>query len=249
MNPHLDFLLSAVYDRSGLHPEHLADLRKSGLTDETIARQHFRTVPPDMIDRLLGFRAAGVRHAYVIPFPDLRGGWQLDHVKLKVFGDGDVETMRGAHVEVAKPERRRGYNGGARKYLGRREEPPRLFLVLATMDRALRGDEPLYLVEGEKKALAVGQLGLPAVGLESIWGWHRKAERDLLPDFDDVGLSGRAVEIIPDSDWRANAQINQSVHGLAAGLRHRGARVRVVLVPPECKGIDDFLVSRGHGAA
>jgi hypothetical protein len=38
MNPHLEFLLSAVHVNSGLHPEHLADLRGSGVTDETRGR-------------------------------------------------------------------------------------------------------------------------------------------------------------------------------------------------------------------
>jgi len=34
---------------------------------------------------------------------------------------------------------------------------------LATLDTVLHGDVPLWCVEGEKKALAVAQLGLPAV--------------------------------------------------------------------------------------
>jgi hypothetical protein len=76
MNPHLEFLLCTVYDRSAPHPEHLADWRKSGLTDETIARQKLRSVPPDMIDRLLGFRASAVRSAYLVPFANPRGGWE-----------------------------------------------------------------------------------------------------------------------------------------------------------------------------
>jgi hypothetical protein len=246
VNPHLDFLLSAVYAGAGLHPEHLADLRRSGLTDQTVRLQRIRSVPPSMIDQLLGYHAPRVRSAYVIPFADPCGGW-LDHVKLKVFGDEDASSLRGDHVEPAKRERWR-YNGGQRKYLGRRAAPPRLFLPLATLDRALRGDEVLYLIEGEKKALAVAQLGLPAVGVESVWGWHQKGTRELLPDFDDVGLTGRVVDIVPDSDWKANAYVNRAVHCLADALRGRGARPRVVMVPPDFKGIDDYLVSHGHGA-
>src|SRR6266516_3494141 len=52
---------SALYDRSDFHPEHLADLRKSGLADGTIAQQKIRSVPPHMIDKLLGFQVAWVR--------------------------------------------------------------------------------------------------------------------------------------------------------------------------------------------
>jgi hypothetical protein len=244
MNPHLDFLLSAVYDRSTLHADHLADLRKSGLTDDTITLQKIRSVPPSMIDLLLGFRARGVRSAYLIPFADPRGGW-MDHVKLKVFNDEGTADVRGDRVE--QPRRVRWlYNGGVRKYLGRRAVPPRLFFPLGTLDRVLRSDEPLYLCEGEKKGLCIAQLSLASIGFESAWGWHAKGSRDLLPDFDDVGLVGRVVEIVPDSDWQTNPSIERSIRQLADALRHRGARARVVIVPPAFKGIDDYLVSRGH---
>lgn len=242
MNPHLDFLLSAVYDGADLHPEHLADLRKSGLTDETIQAQKIRSAPPDMIDRLLGFHAPNVRSAYVLPFADPRGGW-FDHTKLKVFSDdGTADSIRGDHVEQPRRERWR-YNGGARKYLGRRAAPPRLFFPLATLDRALRGDEPIYLIEGEKKSLSVAQLGLPAVGLESVWGWHVRGSRELLPDFDDVGLAGRVVNVVPDSDYRTNPAIERAIRRLAAALNARGATPRLVVVPAGFKGIDDFLAA------
>ncbi len=75
MNREMEFLLSAVYERTTLHPEHLADLRKSGLTDETMRAQKIRTVPPHMIDALLGFAAPKVASAYLIPFASPRGGW------------------------------------------------------------------------------------------------------------------------------------------------------------------------------
>jgi hypothetical protein len=231
VNAHLDFLLSAVYDGADLHPEHLADLHKSGLSDATIARQRIRSVPPDMLKPLLGFDPVGVRSAYLIPFADLRGGW-LDYLKLKVFGDaGEVRVLRGGHVEE-RHERWR-YNRGARKYLVRRATSARLFLPLATMDRAVRGSGPLYVVEGEKKALAVSQLGLPAVGLESAWGWHGRGSRELLPDFDLIALQGRTVELVPDSDVLTNPMIEQSMRCLADALRRRGARARIVLLPEQ----------------
>jgi hypothetical protein len=94
VNPHLDFLLSVIYEDSPLHPEHLADLRKSGLTNATIALHKIRTVPPAMIEPLLGFVAPKVVSAYILPFPDLRGGW-MDHVKLKVFSSDKIADVRG----------------------------------------------------------------------------------------------------------------------------------------------------------
>src|SRR5262245_12210803 len=60
---HPEFLLSTLYDDAQLHPDHLVDLRRSGITDETIRLQGIRSVPPGMIELLLGFRASAVRSA------------------------------------------------------------------------------------------------------------------------------------------------------------------------------------------
>src|SRR5215831_14247018 len=100
MNAHLDFLLSALYESAQLHPLHLADLRKSGLTDATIRQQKIRTVPPHMIDHLLGFSVPGVTSAYLVPFPNPRGGW-MDHVRVKVFPS--IETKSGT-IKYLQPK-------------------------------------------------------------------------------------------------------------------------------------------------
>jgi hypothetical protein len=102
VNPHLTFLLSSVYDRSDLHPDHLADLRKSGLTDHTITSQKIRTVmPPSVFDPLLAFQVpADVRSMYVIPFFGVHGR-PVDHVRVKVFptittAPGTIKYLRHA---------------------------------------------------------------------------------------------------------------------------------------------------------
>src|SRR6267378_2401062 len=84
MNAHLDFLLSCLYDNDPPAPEHLADLRRSGLTDKTIKLHRIRSVPPGMIDQLLGFDVPAIRSAMLIPFPDPAGGF-MDHVRVRVF--------------------------------------------------------------------------------------------------------------------------------------------------------------------
>src|SRR5437870_502735 len=182
MNSHLNLLLSCIYDSNRVnHPGQLADLRKSGLADATIRVQKITDVPPGMIDPLLGFPTPKVTSAYLLPFPDPRGGW-MDHVKMKVFSNNDETTdVRGDELEEHRARWR--YNGGQRKYLVRRQSAPRLYFPIPTMRRALEGDEPVWVVEGMKKALAVMQLGLPAVGIESAWGWHVKGSTALLPDF------------------------------------------------------------------
>jgi hypothetical protein len=225
VNRELDFLLSVIYDAHRLdHPAHLADLRKSGLSDETIRRQKVSDVPPDMIDRLLGFPAPKVVSAYVIPFPDPRGGW-LDHVRMKVFPS--IETERGLV-----------------KYLQPRKSGVRIYFPLATLDAVLHSTETLWICEGEKKALALAQTGEPTVGICGIEGWHIGGSRDLHPDLDDVGLTGRLVKVIPDGDYRTNPAVHAAVQGLGRALAARGATPRVVYVPDGYKGVDDWLVSQ-----
>jgi hypothetical protein len=219
----LDFLLSSVYDGTSLHSEHLADLRKSGLTDETITTQKIRTIPPHMINQLLGFEAPKVRHAYLIPFADPRGGW-MDHVRMKIFPLIATEN-------------------GTIKYLQPRRSGVRIYFPLATFDAVLWMADPLYIVEGEKKALSVAQLGLPAIGICGIEGWHQAGAHDLHPDLDDVGLEGRVVNVVPDADVRTNPVVHRAVHRLGDALAARGAEGKLVLVPEGYKGIDDYLAA------
>jgi uncharacterized protein DUF3854 len=208
----LGLLWSPIY--SGvLAPSHLADLRQSGLSDETIRLHRIRSVPPAMIGSLLGFDVAHIRSAMLIPFPDPRTGGFMRHARVKIFpGLRD----RGRHRV---------------KYLQPRGSGSRLFFTLRTPPDVLEGSVPLWLVEGEKKALAVAQLGLPAVGFCGIEGWHVARSRALLADFDAIRLAGRIIELAPDGDWRVNPDVERGVRQLADALERRGARVRLVVLP------------------
>jgi hypothetical protein len=213
VNPIFSFLMSAIYDRSNLHPHHVADLRKSGLTDETVAIQKIRTVmPPAIFDDLLGFRVpAAVTSIYVIPFFDPIGTL-TEHIRVKVFPSIKTEN-------------------GTIKYLQPKRSGVRIFFPVATLPAVLDSGRPLYLVEGEKKALAVAQRGLPAVGFAGIEAWHAGGSRELLADFDAIPLAGRVVELVPDGDWQTNPNVERGVIRLAEALRARGAHPRLVVLP------------------
>jgi Domain of unknown function (DUF3854) len=213
VNRALDLLLSPLFD-GFLAPEHRADLEKSGLTDTTIRMQKIRSVPPDLIDRLLGFDPKQVVSAYILPFADPRGGW-TDHVRMKVF-----PSYADRH-------------GRTVKYLGPRGAAPRLYFPLVTLPALGDMTRPLYFVEGAKKALAVAQLGLPAVGFEGIEGWHVAGSRELLPDFDRIALRSRVVALVPDGDEQTNPQVARGARKLADALRAVGARPRLVCLPAE----------------
>lgn len=211
MNAHYWLLISEAYP-GNLAGEHCADLAKSGLTTATTQAQRIRSVPLTMLPRLLGRDVPAVRSAYVLPYPDPAGGW-MDHVRCRIF-DPYVDA-RGRTV----------------KYLGPAGSPPRLFFPFLTLEAVCHGETSLWICEGQKKALAAAQLGLPAVGIEGIEGWHVAGSRALLPDFAALRLKGRRVEVVPDGDVHDNPNVARGAHRLAEALEHRGAVVRLVLLP------------------
>ena len=228
MNPHLEFLLSSVYS-GALAPEHRADLETSGLTPETIAAQGIRSVPPSMIRPLLGFdfppprQRRGdeappdparpvIRSALLFPFPAPGGGW-MDHIRMKVF-----PALTDA-------------NGHTVKYLQPKRSQPRLYPCRSVLERVLAGDERLWFVEGEKKSLAVAQLGLPAVGFCGVEGWHVRRSRALLTDFARLPLARRAATLVPDGDVQTNPDVERAVSRFARALDARGAIVRIAVLP------------------
>jgi len=213
MNPHLEILISGAYD-GALAPEHRADLHKSGLTDATITGQFIRSVPPSMIPRLLGFDMPSVRSAMLLPFRAPAGGF-LDHVRVKIF---PPLTDAGGHTI---------------KYLQPKASAPRLYFVASCLREVLEGEAPVWVVEGEKKALAVAQRGLPALGFCGVEGWHAGGERRLLADFDALRLRDRIVELLPDGDYQTNPNVKRAIQRFGAALTMRGARPRVVLLPSE----------------
>ena len=213
MNRTLEYVLSRLYD-GALAPEHRADLYKSGLTDETIGRQFIRSLPPAMVSPLLGRDRPDICSALLFPFRSPAGGL-MDHVRVKIFPS--LTDYDGHHV----------------KYLQPKGSTPRLYFVAACLPEVLEGEAPLWLVEGEKKSLAVAQLGLPAVGFCGVEGWHVRGERGLLADFDAIRLGNRIVELLPDGDYSSNPHVKRAVQRLGAALVAKGARPRVVLLPNE----------------
>jgi hypothetical protein len=122
-------------------------------------------------------------------------------------------------------------DGHSIKYLQPKQSGVRLFFPLATLDRVLEATTPLWLVEGEKKALAVAQVGLPAVGFCGVEGWHVTGSRTLLPDFEAIPLQHRVVELAIDGDVSTNPHVARAARRLADALRARGAQPRLVVLP------------------
>jgi DNA polymerase I-like protein with 3'-5' exonuclease and polymerase domains len=224
-------------DELPLLPQHLADLRRSGLTDETIKRCRFRTVTEEkLIRRLLGWNAAdaGIGACLAIPFPTAEG-------KLNGFARLKPDTPR-ASPKDGSPVRYESPRGkGNRAYF-----PPGTLAVLSDPTKTL------LITEGEKKAARSDQDGFPTIGLVGVYGWQKKREnkeapRELIPDLESVIWKGRTVYIVFDSDAAEKKTVRSAEWHLAEVLMAKGAAVKIARLPsgPEGEkvGLDDYLLT------
>ena len=211
----------------GLHPEHLADLRKSGLRDDTIAQLKISSARPSDIPKLIGFDPPHVTSALVFPYPGEDG-----FCRLKVFPsyrDKDGHTIK----YLQRPK------SGLHLYC-----PPLAEKVLKDPTISLRW------TEGEKKSAKACQEGFACVALGGLWNWI--ADGHPTPKLDTIAHVDREELILPDSDVWSRPDLLQAVFAFGKELETRGAKVLVVVIPPgpdgEKRGLDDFLVQEGASA-
>jgi Domain of unknown function (DUF3854) len=109
---------------------------------------------------------------------------------------------------------------------------------------------PLWLTEGEKKALKACQEGLACIALPGVWSWRTRAGRvdgksGPVEDLDHIAWQRRTVYVVFDSDLATNPSVRDAEHALAQELRRRGARPVAIRLPggpaAEKVGLDDYL--------
>lgn len=209
--------------RGRLHPDHLADLAKSGLSEATIVALGIHSARPGDIARLVGFAPPGVTSALVFPYPG-----EADFCRVKVW------------PEV------RGRDGHTIKYLQRSGSGVRLYITPSAQAILADPTAPLTITEGEKKAAALQQDGLPAIGLGGLWNWLERGEP--IHGLDAIAWAERPVGLADDSDIWSRPELLRAVYAFGRELEERGARVSVRVIPPvngARAGADDFLVARG----
>jgi hypothetical protein len=207
-------------------PGHRDELRRSGLTDETIARAGIYSATEAGVRDVLGY---GGGPGVVFPYPALNGEAGTSYARVK--------------LDRADPEGKR-YRSPAR-------QPNRLY-VPALLDLAILADPamPLWLTEGEKKALKACQEGLACLALPGVWSWRTRDARDRsvpIPDLEHIGWRGRTVYIVFDSDLADKRPVRLAEYALARELSRRGAQVRAIRLPGGSNGVkvglDDYLLT------
>lgn len=210
-----------------LHPDHQADLVKSGLSPETVRRLGIHTIHPREIVRHLGFREERITSLLCFPYPGENG-----FCRDKIF-----------------PSNLKDRNGHGMRYLQRPRTGSRLYIPPLAQSVLHDVSVPLRFTEGEKKSAKACQEGYPTIGLGGLWNFS--ADGDLLPKFREIALDGRRVILVPDSEvWTHRTDLLRPVYRFGTLLEQRGATVEVeVLLMSKIRmihnntALDDFLVS------
>jgi hypothetical protein len=225
----------------GLSERHVADLRASGLSDETIRQCRLSTTADaDRISLRLRWNRSAARLGECLEFPycglDGKGAAYFRYKPDRPRADKDGKTI--------KYESPVGLSN--RPYF-----PP--VALPAIKDPAA----PLIVTEGEKKAIKATQEGFPTVGFVGVYGWQKKREdktapRVLIDDLAALPWEGREVFVAFDSDLAHNKNVLWAEWHLAQALAEKGAVVKAVRLPGGSDGkkvgLDDFLVAHGAEA-
>ncbi|MBM4046733.1 MAG: DUF3854 domain-containing protein, partial [Planctomycetes bacterium] len=222
-----------------LRAHHLDDLRRSGLSDATIAALGFYSVTRQEAGKVLTFDPGS--DCMAIPFPSVDG--QKPFLRFK------------PDTPLTIPGQER-----AAKYLSPKGADNRLYIPPATRSLLQNADAAIIITEGEKKGAKADQEGFACVGLTGVECWRQKprdaqgrkvddADSVPIPDLDLVTWRKRTVFLVFDSDIVRKPEVRRALWALRGELVRRGAIVHVVYLPDGKDGakvgLDDFLV--GHG--
>jgi hypothetical protein len=146
-------------------------------------------------------------------------------------------------------------DGREAKYIQPPGSPLRAYFPVASLPKLRDGVSPVFITEGEKKTLALSQLGLAAVGIGGFWSGCQPGTTSLINDLAAIPWSGRESRIVFDYDPKPSTQqdSNHARQRLAKALRAAGAKevysIDLQPGPDGAKqGVDDFLVANGEEA-
>jgi putative DNA primase/helicase len=206
-----------------LHPDHIADLHHSGLTDETVALMGARSVVPQDVSGFENGLYACVDSILELPYPGIDG-----FSRYKLFPALQTQT-------------------GTMRYFQPAGTGNHLYILPPVADILSDFRVTLVFVEGEKKTARAVQEKLNAIGFSGIWNWKEKDAWSGIEELKTIPFADRTVDIVPDSDTWLRDDLQRPVYAFARYLESRGARVLVVLLPQsgtDKVGLDDYFLTR-----
>ena len=214
---------------------HLRELVKSGISYADAVNAGIQSESdPDRIMKILNWdrRPNGLGNCLVFTYQNPKG-------------------RRNGYCRV-KPNHLRTSRGKVVKYEAPRGKDNRAYFPPATIPNLDDTSVPLFITEGEKKALSMSIAGYASIGIAGVDCWGKKGE--LIPDLRQLNWKDRKVYIVFDFDAKSTTQkhVNNAIRRLSDALQREGAEVLVVRLPPGPdggkQGIDDLLVTHGKEA-
>ena len=185
-------------------------------------------------------------------------------ILIKTIRENDIVTKRGAlyfpyrnldgetnGFARRRPHKPKKIKGELVKYLQPEGSASRAYFPESCLHELIYGSD-LFITEGEKKGLALAQIGVAAIALGGVYSWLKDGE--LIEDVRQLDLNDRRVYITFDFDEKESTRQNvtRAKMALAKALEKEGANVFSVDLPPGlggCKqGVDDYLVAHGEKA-
>lgn len=201
-----------VYDT---HKEWLMD--DAGLTDETIQKNGLFSISGSML-KSIGFPTAQ-SDAIIFPYYDLE--------RNPINGGLPVSFKQIARARLLTPIVTE--EGKELRYLSRNDERFDIYLP-AGLKELIESESYIIITEGEKKAIAAVQAGIPCIGLCGVWMWHDPSYiRDINHEhyqkkvnnrFHQL-LRGKHVIVLADSDAQTNYKVRHAMESLTRALRHQ----------------------------
>lgn len=223
-------LVAPSYILERLLPNHLEDLRRSGLSEKTILSwgpYSFKTDQSSVLTQL--------------GFPDVKP----PALALPILRVGIVKPNR--NDVIVKPDRPRIDRGRAIPYERPRNSTNYVHAPLACRQLLADPAVPLWITFGPKQAEKAAQEGLCCIAVPA-YGNEQPGPSDVslpLSDFDLFPLTRKILLIVSAAENPAALEASRQ---LAEFLARRGADVYRVTLPGGVNfgrvGLDDFLVSR-----
>lgn len=237
-----------------LSEAHIADLKKSGISDSTIESARadgWLWTATASETASLGYGTADYPVGEALAFEYVGVQPPLTRIKPTILYQPPWKEKPQKYLSPSS----KVYPAGSRLY------------IPANLDRSILENTavPLFITEGEKKAIKMTQDGYPCVALAGVSNWVRKPRDEFgdplkdelgcnLPSepIQDLGLinwEARRTYIIFDSDASFNEAVRNEEGKLADELGNRFADVFVVRLPtPTGSEADQFGLHGKYGA-
>jgi ribosomal protein L37AE/L43A len=224
-----------------LHPDHLAQLRASALPDDVIRERGYRSTDGKDLAGL-GF-SPGQRRGPGLLLPLCQTDGRQKIMVYRPDNPRVFEDKKGRRDEAGR------YPVKVIKYEFPKGEAMRLDCPPRCQAMLDDPSVPLWITEGQKKADSLAAAGACAIALLGVWnfiGTNAKGGKVWLPDWQDIALNGRTVNIVFDSDVMKKAAVNLALETLIGRLKQKDAEVKTIYLSEVAEGktgVDDYLAT------